>query len=157
MANYNKTLIIIPCGKKKIWAKDKSIKDVKAEDAYISNYFKLCKLYAQRFSDKWVILSGKYGIIEPDFILDGDYNIKLNASEDFKNKVREQLKPLLSEGFTHIVSLCGDYYTCFLKDVIINFGLTVYAPLQGMKIGSRQRQLKICLERNEPLKYSLKK
>jgi hypothetical protein len=156
MANYGKTLIIIPCGKKKIWSKSQLCGSIKAEDAYISNYFKLCKLYAQRFSDKWVILSGKYGIIEPTFILD-DYDMKLKASEEFKIKVRKQLTPIISDGFTQIISLCGNYYSRFLRNVLMPFGLTVESPLQGMKIGERQRQLKICLERNKPLKYGRQK
>lgn len=151
IVNSNKTLVIVPCGKKKIWAINPSVHAVKAKDAYISNYFKLCKLYAERFSDKWVILSGKYGIIEPDFILHNDYNIRLHHSDKFKNKVKEQLKPIISNGFTQIVSLCGNYYSCFLRDVFMYFNLKVETPLQGMKIGYRQKRLKICLESGESL------
>jgi len=150
MPNFNKILIIIPCGKKKIWAKDSSIRGVKAKDAYISNYFKLCKLYAERFSDKWLILSGKYGIIEPDFVIDNDYDTKLNASKEFQDKVRKQLMPIIRESFTRVISLCGNDYSCFLKDILKPFGFIVETPFEKMKIGERQKQLKKCLERNKP-------
>jgi hypothetical protein len=152
MGNCNKTLIIIPCGKKKIWSKNKLCGSVKAEEAYVSNYFKLCKLYAKRFADKWVILSGKYGIIEPGFIIDNDYDIKLKPTEEFKIKVKDQLKPFILDGFTNIVSLCSDYYSDFLKDIIKQFGLKLNTPLRGLKIGIRQKKLKISLGNDKPLK-----
>lgn len=151
MNNLNKVLVIVTCAKKKIWSKNPSIQSIAAKDAYISNYFKLCRLYAERFSHRWLILSGKYGIIEPDFILHSDYNMKLIASDDFKNIVKEQLRPIIAEGFTNIISLCGKLYSDFLMDALINFNLTIYTPLQGMKIGSRQKRLKICLKNNIPL------
>ncbi len=151
MDNSNKTLVIVPCVKKKIWDKDPLAKSVKAEEAYISNYFNLCKHYAKRFSDKWIIFSGKFGILEPEEIFDNNYNTKLRPSEEFKIKVKKQMESIMSKRFTHIISLCGVEYSNFLKEVLIEFGLTVNTPLDGMRIGIRQRKLKMCLVNNNNL------
>lgn len=80
------------------------------------------------------------------------FNVKDYLSPEISKKwVIEQLKSIVFNGFTQIISLCGNYYSCLLKDVLMHYGLTVDTPLQRMKIGSRQRQLKICLTKGEPL------
>lgn len=151
MDNSNKMLIIVPCGKKKIWDINSIVGKVKAKDAYISNYFKLCKQYAERFADKWVILSGKYGIIEPDFVITANYDTRLFVSKKFENKVKRQLRSII-KNISQVISLCGNYYSFFLKDVLYRFDLPIYVPLQGLKIGERQKVLKKCLKENKPLK-----
>jgi hypothetical protein len=151
MLNSSKVLIIIPCGKSKIWAKNPNAGPVRAKDAYTSNYFKLCRLYAERFSDRWLIISGKYGVISPDFLLKTNYNKKLNISKTFRIKVSKQIAPTISKGFKKIVSLCGQEYSPFLQDVFTSWGLEIYRPLQGLRIGVRQKTLKKCLIRNRPL------
>jgi hypothetical protein len=150
MDNSNKILIIIQCGKKKIWAKDPLARSVKAKDAYISNYFKLCRRYAEGFSDKWIILSGKYGIIDPETVIK-NYDKKLFPTNKFKIKVRNQLKYIISKRFRQIVSLCGSDYSNFLNDVLMYFGLELDTPLRGKKIGERQRRIKISLGKGKPL------
>jgi hypothetical protein len=149
--NFSKVLVIVPCGKRKIWEKHPSINVVRAKDAYISNYFRLCRSYAERFAGQWFILSGKHGIIEPDSLLSSGYNVRLNASNAFEGKVKEQLRHIVSKGFTEIVSLCGKEYSDFLNSVLASFDLVVQMPLRGLRIGERQRQLKKCLKLNQPL------
>ena len=156
MHNFNKTLIIVPCGKKKVWDINPTAGKIKAKDAYISNYFKLCKQYAERFADEWVILSGKYGIIEPDSIISGNYDTKLFVSKKFEDKVKRQLQ-FVVKNISQVISLCGNYYSLFLKDVLYRFDLPIYVPLQGSKIGERQKLLKKCLKENKPLKIDLHK
>jgi hypothetical protein len=144
-------LIIIPCGKSKIWAKNPNAGPVKAKDAYTSNYFNLCRLYAEKFSDKWLILSGKYGAISPYFLLKRNYDKKLVTSRTFRIKVSKQIAALISKRFNKIVSLCGQEYSAFLQEIFESSGLEVYVPLQGFRIGARQKALKKCLMRNRPL------
>lgn len=151
MANSNRTLIIIPCGKRKIWDKDPSVGKTPAREAYISNYFKLCMQYAEKFSDEWIILSGKYGIINPDFILNDNYNTRLKATREFRNKIKEQLKILTSKGFTSFVSLCGKDYSQLLEDTLNSFCLNLITPLKGLRIGMRQKVIKERLDNDTPL------
>jgi hypothetical protein len=47
----------------------------------------------------------------------------------------------------------GDYVdrVLFIQDILMNWGLILYTPLEGLKIGSRQNRLRECLVKNEPL------
>jgi len=137
MHNSDKSLIIIPCGKKKIWDENPSAGRTPARYAYTSNYFKLCAQYAENFSSKWLIFSGKYGLIEPNFMVDS-YDIRVKATEGFRNKIKGQLKPFIPMGFSLFVSLCGEDYSQILKGVI---------DLIGMK----QKRIRECLEINTSL------
>ena len=31
--------------------------------------------YAEEFADRWVIVSAKYGFIDPEFVVSSDYNV----------------------------------------------------------------------------------
>jgi len=151
MLNSYNHIFIIPCSKKKIWTKG-HIGPIEAKDAYISTYFRLCKEYVNKFLKKWFILSGKYGIISPDFIIMEDYDVKLKASKKFKEKVIKQVESIISEDpIEFVVSLCGDVYSNFLKEVFYPLGVGVKTPLKGMRIGERQRLLKSSLETGEEL------
>ena len=66
-------LLIIPCSKIKVWDKNPEIKHVKAKDAYISPYFKLCRRFAESIDASWLIFSAKYGLISPEFIILNNY------------------------------------------------------------------------------------
>ena len=152
MEGLNKVLVIVPCGKRKIWSKQPNVTKVAAKDAYISQYFRLCKRYAEKFSDKWVIFSGKYGIIEPDMSIE-NYDSKLTygkTKREFHQKIKEQLEELLIE-YKIVVSLCGKDYSKILEDMIDHHKVKLYAPLSGQKIGIRMKKLKECIENNIPL------
>lgn len=154
MGKSNKTLVIVPCGKSKIWNKQPHPKKVPAKDAYISSYFRLCRLYAEKFSDKWVIFSGKYGIITPDTLIE-NYDNKLNyktVNDEFYHKIKRQIEELLKK-YDIIVSLCGEDYFRVIEKAIGDNKLKekVYNPLSGLRIGERMKKLKECIENNKPL------
>ncbi len=150
MGESNKTLVIVPCSKSKIWSKRPHPKKVPAKDAYISPYFKLCKLYAEKFSDKWVIFSGKYGIINPNTPIE-NYNKRLihkKIDKKFYHRIKKQLEELLAE-YDIVVSLCGrDYFRVVEKAIDDK---KVYNPLSGLKIGERMKKLKECIENDKPI------
>jgi len=150
MRNSSKTLIIVPCGKKKIWDRNPSAGPTLARYAYTSNYFRLCVKYAESFSNKWLIFSGKYGLVDPDQKVD-IYDKRGKASNDLRSKIREQLEPFISTGYSSIVSLCGKKYSKILRDVVELTEIKLYTPLEGLKIGFRQKQIKECLRCNTSL------
>jgi hypothetical protein len=90
MPNWTDTALVIQCGKSKIWGRNPKAKRVKAKDAYLSNYFCLCRRYAEKAAGKWFILSGKYGLIDPNFTLRGQYDHRLRRSQKFLRKVTVQ-------------------------------------------------------------------
>jgi len=67
-----KTLVIVPCGKSKIWKKEPKRGATKARNVYTGAPFKLNKRYAEQFGYDWVILSAKYGFIDPDYQIPED-------------------------------------------------------------------------------------
>ena len=104
MHNFGRSLMIVPCGKKKIWDENPATGRTPARYAYTSNYFKLCTQYAEKFSEEWVIFSGKYGLLSPAFIID-NYDTRVKATDRFKKKIKAQLDPFISLGFSSFVSL----------------------------------------------------
>ncbi|WP_390622104.1 DUF6884 domain-containing protein [Roseiconus lacunae] len=60
-------LVIVPCGSSKVWSNDPSAGPTIAKDAYIGSPFKVNRKYAEHIGNRWVILSAKYGFIEPVF------------------------------------------------------------------------------------------
>lgn len=152
MGKLNKTLVIVPCSKSKIWSKRTYPKKVPAKDAYISPYFRLCRLYAEKFSDKWLIFSGKYGIISPNIPIE-NYDDKLiykKMNKEFCFKIKKQLEELLEE-YNIVVSLCGGDYFRVIEEAIGDNKVKVYNPLSGLKIGERMKKLKECIENDGPL------
>ena len=73
------TLVIVPCGRAKVWAKDPHAGPTPARDAYVGTPFKVNRQYAQLFSDAWMILSAKYGFLAPTDLIPGPYNVSFKA------------------------------------------------------------------------------
>jgi len=68
-------LVIVPCGKSKIWDKQSDRGPTAARGAYTGTPFKLNCRYAECFGDAWVVLSAKYGLIKPEFEISGPYEV----------------------------------------------------------------------------------
>lgn len=153
-ANADKSLIIVSCGKKKkIWQKISCAKPVMAKDVYTSGYFKLCKQYAELFGSSWVILSAKYGFIAPESLIDTDYDISFKKKFSdcvSAEELKRQAKDMGFQAFGAIISLCGKAYSIVIKDTLEPLGLKIYSPLEGLKIGYRQKKLKDAIRQNRP-------
>jgi hypothetical protein len=144
----SKVLIIVPCGKKKIWDKFPKKGHVYAKDAYISPYFKLCRKYAEKFADKWVIISAKYGFIEPDFTIPRNYDISFNNSKNkvvSVKKLKEQAKKLRFEDYQSVTVLGGDKYAQVIKKALEDFKVQTSNPLKSLGIGNKQAKIKEAL------------
>ena len=48
-----------------IWKRHPHVGPTPARDAWASSKFKASRRYAERFAERWLILSAKYGSIEP--------------------------------------------------------------------------------------------
>ena len=57
------TLVIVPCGRSKIWDTQPDIGAARACDAYTGTPFRLNRTYAEQFGDAWVILERQ---VRPD-------------------------------------------------------------------------------------------
>jgi hypothetical protein len=133
-------LVIVPCGQSKIWKNQPKRGPEKAKNAYTGAPFKVNKAFAEKFSskppDKWVILSAKYGFIEPEFEIE-NYNVTfkkpLTKPITF-SELRQQFSEKALGDYDLVIALGGEDYTSKAKQV---FGhqSKVIAPATGLRIG----------------------
>ena len=75
MVSRSDILVVVPCGRAKIWDKIPHAGPTRARDAYTGSPFKVNRAYAECFGDSWVILSAEYGFLDPDDFVEGPYNV----------------------------------------------------------------------------------
>jgi hypothetical protein len=146
------TLVVIPCGISKIWKRNPDAGPTEAKDAYTGVPFKVNKEYAERYGDHWVILSAKYGFIEPNFIIEKDYNVTF---KDPKTKpiglseLESQVEGTLSN-FDKLVALGGKDYTNIVESVFKKTGTRIITPVKGRPIGIALGMIKEAIRNNSP-------
>ncbi|MHA1213963.1 MAG: DUF6884 domain-containing protein [Candidatus Hodarchaeales archaeon] len=124
-------LIIISCGR----LQNTSF-PTKAKDAYTSDYFKLNRRYAEMFSDRWMILSTKYGIVDPEYVYDLPYDYP-----EFKISNEEMLQQIehyhLME-YDRIEVLGGRLYVNKIRDLFPSKSIEDY--LVGLDIHAKMHR-----------------
>lgn len=129
------SLCIVSCGKKKIWDKNPNAGPTEAKSVYIGPFVKKCREYAEKFYlYNWMILSAKYGFLEPTDTVPISYDVcfhdkKSNSIsiEDLKKQINE--KDL--DKYDKVIVLCGKFYTKIIGDVLSQ--KEIYNPLKGCK------------------------
>jgi hypothetical protein len=117
----------------------------RAKDLYISSWFHLARQYAESTGSKWFILSARYGLLEPDQMIE-PYEQTLNkmpidARRAWADRVRDQLDGRLQD-IRQVVFLAGARYREFLTDQIKERGVQVEIPMEGLTIGRQLQWLK---------------
>ncbi len=146
-----KTLVVVPCGKSKIWKRRSDAGPTKAKDAYTGSPFKVNREYAETFADEWVILSAKYGFIAPDFVIPEDYNVTFgdrSSNPISMECLREQAIQL--RGFDSIVALGGTEYGERVKSAFRDSGRDVITPAAGLPIGKAMGKVKGAVRQGKP-------
>ena len=131
-----KSLVVVPSGRRKIWEMKPNARPTLAKNVYTGPPFKVNREYAETFSDKWVILSPKYGFIEPDFIIPEDYNVTFKDPKTNPislSKLREQAKDRFSE-YPCIVALGGTTYANLVIETFKSTDQKVITPSTGIMI-----------------------
>lgn len=140
------TLIIIPCGQAKAWDKSPWLGAIPAAEAYTGAPFKVNKEYAEKFADKWVIFSAKYGFIEPDFKIPEAYNVtfkKKSTGPIDKLTLQRQAERLGLYEFSQIVGLGGKAYQAVVKDVFSGKpAVRLSFPFAGLPLGLAMQAIK---------------
>jgi len=141
----NKTLVVVPCGKAKVWEKNRRAGPTRAEDAYIGAPFKVNKSYAKAVGKRWVILSAKYGYIDPDFKIRGPYNVTFN---DLKTtpishpKLRRQVISKRLYQYRRVIALGGLQYREAVKATFPTSKVRLFFPTAGLPVGKAMSKLK---------------
>jgi hypothetical protein len=145
-------LVIVPCGKAKIWDKWPNMGGVHAKDAYIGPSFKRNRAYAERFAEKWTILSAKYGFIPPEFIIPSPYNVTFKDKSTSPIGYGELKKQVLEQGldaFEQVVGLGGKEYR---EAILASFPSKekLRFPFGGFDIFKTNRGITLALRTNNP-------
>lgn len=146
------TLVIVPCGSRKVWDVDPDRGPTPARDAYIGVPFKVNRQYAERFADRWVILSAKHGLIPPNFLIPEDYDatFKRKSTRPVRLSVlRDQAQTLGLHEFDLIIGLGGASYLNVVRQVFDDDRIVF--PFIGLTMGRSLHAIKTAIAAGEPL------
>jgi len=140
----HKILVFVPCGASKIWSRFPRSGPTRAKDAYVGAPFKVNKAFAQKFADKWMILSAKYGFIEPEFVIPENYDVSFNdpATKPIDlGELKAQTSRKGLENYDVVIVLGGMNYTEIVKEIFTGYG-KVIVPTEGLPIGKAMKLIK---------------
>lgn len=134
----SKSIALVACVSKK------NDKARPARDLYKSDWFLKASAYANRKSDNWFILSAKYGLVDPETVIE-PYDETLNkmpikSRREWSKKVLNSLIPQLGAD-DRVVFLAGMKYREFLVNPLRSHGFQVEIPMEGLRIGEQLRWL----------------
>ncbi len=147
-------LVIVPCGQRKIWNKNPEAGPTIAEHAYTGAPFSVNKGFAQRFGEQWLILSAKYGFIEPDFLIPGPYNVTFKRSSNelvSAAMLKQQVQALGLDSSTSVIGLGGKDYRQAIETAFEGTGIKLHFPFSGLPIGRAMQATKQAIACGRPL------
>lgn len=132
-------ICLIPCVSMKAGSKKK------ASELYLSPLFKGAKEFAINNSDRWYILSAKYGLVSPKSNVE-PYDATLNkmTTEKKRNWAKRVYKSLMrcTQPDDEIIFLAGANYRKDLIPLLVDRGNRVLTPMEGLSIGKQLKWLK---------------
>jgi hypothetical protein len=132
-----KTIVIVGCTSKK-----KSYPCVASEMYSESVLFvKTIKYVESYYSEGYLILSAKYGILKPTDIIE-PYNFSMKDATRCSREYANVIASIKSElaGYDKIIALCGRDYIKMIRIALPE--TCIVEPLKGMGIGTRLHFLK---------------
>lgn len=142
-------LVIVPCGQRKIWDKKPEAGPTRAKDAYIGSPFVVNRRFAEHFAEQWIILSAKYGFIEPEFVIPEPYNVtfKRKSTNPVANTtLREQVCRLHLSRFDQVIGLGGKEYRNAIEAAFEETSVQLTFPFAGLPIGKALQATKRAIE-----------
>ena len=120
-----------------------------------STLFSLCKQYIlQSNYDEWLILSAKYGVLEPETMIQtydkSLYTMTRNELRAWESRVGGQVFDRLKAIDDDIVVdfYCGEIYRKELVKRLRSMNITINEPLKGLGIGRQMQYLKHLIRNN---------
>src|SRR5687767_11982125 len=118
MMSSESLLVVVPCGRSKVWDRHPERGPVLAKDAYTGAPFKVNRAYAERIGNAWIILSAKYGFVPPETLIAGPYEVTFKQSSTgpvAADTLRHQVSDLGLNRFDVIVGLGGKDYRAAIE------------------------------------------
>lgn len=147
-------LVIVPCGSAKIWVRHPDAGPTPARDAYTGYPFRVNRAFAERFGAAWLILSAKYGFIEPDFVIPGPYDVSFNRPASgpiTPEQLRRQVRELGLDRRELVVGLGGRRYREAIAAAFAETGARLVFPFAGLPLGKMIQATRRAIERGEPV------
>ncbi|MFW8627997.1 DUF6884 domain-containing protein [Deinococcus sp. ME38] len=132
-----RTLVVVPCGAKKIWADRPSLGAVRAAEAYVGVPFRVNRAYAEVVGDAWVILSAKYGFLAPDDLLEGPYEVTFKRKKTNPVAVETLRRQVIERdlaSFDRVIGLGGVEYRAALAEAFGDHAEVMF-PFAGLALG----------------------
>jgi len=148
-----RTLVIVPCGRAKIWDKQPHQGPTPAAEAYISNVFRRNRQYAERFGDGCVILSAKYGFMEPAFEIPECYNVSFRHPSTLPipyETLRRQVEEAELDRYSAVVGLGGKTYREAVTAAFASSPVRLVFPFAGLPIGRMMHETIRAIETGHP-------
>lgn len=141
-------LVVVPCGHLKVWHREPNSGPAAARNAYIGTPFKFNREYAERFGERWVILSAKYGFVTPDCLIPGPYDVTFKRKSSGQIALETLVRQVIDlglDGFKTVVSLGGSEYRAVVQRAFSHSPANITAPFMGLPIGRMMRAVKLAI------------
>ena len=138
-------LVVVPCGKSKIWDKLPDHGSAPAIDAYTGAMVRLNRQYAEQFGDAWIMISPKYGFIAPDFVIPQTYDIsfRLPATHPITaDQLQRQVQVLGLGAYSDDIGLGGAGYRSAIQAAFAGTSVRLHYPFAGLPIGKMMQATK---------------
>ncbi|MBN1427424.1 MAG: hypothetical protein JXB07_03505 [Anaerolineae bacterium] len=124
--------------------KEKQLTPTLAQNLYTSSLFQKSRAYAERYADKWYILSAKYGLLKPDqVVVPYDMTLKTMRISERKKWSEAVLASILEiAGLSDkLIFLTGTRYHEYLVPRLRSRGYQLSLPMEGLSFGRRLQWL----------------
>jgi hypothetical protein len=138
-------LVVVPCGRRKIWDKYPDAGPTAAAEAYIGSPFVANRKYAEGSGGDWVVLSGKYGFLRPTDIVPGPYNTTFKDPSTNPIGVMalaEQAGQMGLDRYTDVLGLGGKEYRAMTEAAFEGTLVSLAFPFAGKRIGEAMGAIK---------------
>lgn len=131
-------LVIVPCGKAKIWRRFPGQGPTLARDVYTSSLFRANRAFGEQYGNHWVILSAKYGFIPPEFIIPEPYEVTFNDARTNPVSIivlKQQVEAYRLHHFERIIVLGGATYRQLVEAAFAGCEARLEYPTAGLPLG----------------------
>ncbi len=138
LPNPQHLLVIVPCGRSKIWSKRPDAGPTPAANAYTGAPFTVNREYAEASGGEWVILSAKYGFLHPTDLIPGPYEVTFKNSTTgpiATDALRDQVRQMGLGRYEEVVGLGGKEYRAAIEEAFRGTPVTLRFPFSGLPIG----------------------
>lgn len=131
-------LCLVSCVAKKLF------RSALAKELYTSPWFQKARSLVEARDWPWFILSAKYGLVHPEQVIE-PYNktwrgVPVAERRDWAGACLGALGPHLA-GVKSVVFLAGTKYREFLMPALVDRGMKVHVPMEGLRNGEQSAWL----------------